>query len=326
MGDGLARGLQSAQTPVPTADGTRHAQAAGDHRAALRRQEHARRRTTRSRSRARPRPRRSPIYTIALGTDSGEVVQQDAFGFVQRIPVPPDKATLRDIARITGGRFFEAVSADDAEDDLQPDRHAADVEAREARGHRGVRRRRARAAAARRRALAELVRPAAARARCSSAGACRERRHAPPRGSSPSAPRSSAIRIARWRSVRAPAQPRVLPARRPAAAAYRRPLTARVARRPRGSIAVARAPRDADGGWARDRAIGTRRTAPAASGTSAAPSSTSTCTAVSKAAVGRRRRRARRARAASAHPRVGTGYRQAYDAPATPRAPARRAA
>ena len=57
-----------------------------------------------------------PVYTIALGTDTGEVVQQDAFGFVQRIPVPPDKATLRDIARDTGGRFFEAVSSDDAED------------------------------------------------------------------------------------------------------------------------------------------------------------------------------------------------------------------
>ena len=57
-----------------------------------------------------------PVYTIALGTDSGEVVQQDPFGFVQRIPVPPDKATLRDIARITGGRFFEAVSSDDAEE------------------------------------------------------------------------------------------------------------------------------------------------------------------------------------------------------------------
>ena len=43
-------------------------------------------------------------------------MQQDPFGFVQRIPVPPDKQTLRDIARTTGGRFFEAVSADDAED------------------------------------------------------------------------------------------------------------------------------------------------------------------------------------------------------------------
>ncbi|HTE62949.1 MAG TPA: hypothetical protein VK631_21525, partial [Solirubrobacteraceae bacterium] len=45
----------------------------------------------------------------------GEVVQQDPFGFVQHIPVPPDKEALREIASITGGRFFEAVSAKDAE-------------------------------------------------------------------------------------------------------------------------------------------------------------------------------------------------------------------
>ena len=57
-------------------------------------------RPARGRRSQRARRRRSPIYTIALGTDSGEVVQQDAFGFVQRIPVPPDKATLREIARI----------------------------------------------------------------------------------------------------------------------------------------------------------------------------------------------------------------------------------
>ena len=57
-----------------------------------------------------------PIFTIALGTPTGEVAVRDQFGLVQRIPVPPDKATLRDIARITGGRSFEAVSSDDAED------------------------------------------------------------------------------------------------------------------------------------------------------------------------------------------------------------------
>ena len=115
MGDGLARGLAAAQTPVPTEDGARHAQAPGDHRAALRRQEHRRRRTTRSRSRAQAAAAKIPVYTIALGTEAGEVVQQDPFGFEQRIPVPPDKETLRRIAQLTGGRFFEAVSADDAE-------------------------------------------------------------------------------------------------------------------------------------------------------------------------------------------------------------------
>jgi Ca-activated chloride channel homolog len=64
---------------------------------------------------ARAKAARIPIYAIALGTDSGEVVQRDPFGFTQRIPVPPDKETLRQIARLTGGRFFEAVSTKDAE-------------------------------------------------------------------------------------------------------------------------------------------------------------------------------------------------------------------
>ena len=52
-----------------------------------------------------------PIFTIALGTPTGEVEVQDQFGFTQRIPVPPDTETLREIARITGGRYFAAPDA-----------------------------------------------------------------------------------------------------------------------------------------------------------------------------------------------------------------------
>jgi Ca-activated chloride channel family protein len=115
MGDGLARGLQTAQTPVPTEDGKRTRKlpaiivllsdgkntiGAND---PLDVAEEARR-------------ARIPIYAIALGTATGEVVQRDPFGFTQHIPVPPDKETLREIATITGGRSFEAVSADDAEE------------------------------------------------------------------------------------------------------------------------------------------------------------------------------------------------------------------
>jgi Ca-activated chloride channel family protein len=115
MGDGLARGLQSAQAPVPTQDGkgTRKLPAIivllsdGKNTLGVNDPLEVARQA---------RAARIPIYAIALGTDAGEVVQQDPFGFVQRIPVPPDKETLRDIARMTGGRFFEAVSADDAED------------------------------------------------------------------------------------------------------------------------------------------------------------------------------------------------------------------
>ena len=114
MGDGLARGLQSAQTPVPTENGkgTRRLPAIivllSDGKNTI--------------GSSNPldiaqqaKQAKIPVYTIALGTETGEVLQQDPFGFVQRIPVPPDKETLRQIASITGGRFFEAVSSKDAE-------------------------------------------------------------------------------------------------------------------------------------------------------------------------------------------------------------------
>jgi Ca-activated chloride channel homolog len=115
MGDGLARGLEAAQAPVPTQDGkgTRKLPAImvllSDGKQTLGANDPLD-------IAAKARQARIPIYTIALGTQDGEVVQQDPFGFVQRIPVPPDKETLRQVARMTGGRFFEAVSADDAED------------------------------------------------------------------------------------------------------------------------------------------------------------------------------------------------------------------
>lgn len=115
MGDGLERGLQTAQAPVPTQDGkgTRKLPAIivllsdGKNTLGV---------NNPLEVAADARRARIPIYAIALGTESGEVIQRDPFGFTQRIPVPPDKETLRDIARTTGGRFFEAVSAEDAED------------------------------------------------------------------------------------------------------------------------------------------------------------------------------------------------------------------
>jgi Ca-activated chloride channel homolog len=114
MGDGLERGLQAAQAPVPTQDGkgTRKLPSIivllSDGKQTLGANDPLD-------VAAKARRARIPIYAIALGTQSGEVVQQDPFGYVQRIPVPPDKETLRQIARTTGGRFYEAVSSDDAE-------------------------------------------------------------------------------------------------------------------------------------------------------------------------------------------------------------------
>lgn len=63
-----------------------------------------------------------PVYTIALGTPEGTITLQQPGDLVPRtIPVPPDTETLRAIADTTGGRTFDAESADDLEsiyDDL----------------------------------------------------------------------------------------------------------------------------------------------------------------------------------------------------------------
>ena len=60
-----------------------------------------------SESAARAADRGVPVSTIAFGTPSGSVTVDG-----QRIAVPVDKEALRAVARTTGGRFFEAASAD----------------------------------------------------------------------------------------------------------------------------------------------------------------------------------------------------------------------
>ena len=54
-----------------------------------------------------------PIYTIALGTPNGSVTVQDQFGQSQTLDVPPDTATLKQIASITGATAFDAPTAKD---------------------------------------------------------------------------------------------------------------------------------------------------------------------------------------------------------------------
>ena len=49
-----------------------------------------------------------PVSTIAFGTPGGTVVLGG-----ETLSVPPDKDALRTIAKATGGRFFEAASADE---------------------------------------------------------------------------------------------------------------------------------------------------------------------------------------------------------------------
>jgi Ca-activated chloride channel family protein len=54
-----------------------------------------------------------PIYTIALGTPDGVVQVQDDQGQLHTLNVPPDTDTLAAIAETTGGRFFQAPTAQD---------------------------------------------------------------------------------------------------------------------------------------------------------------------------------------------------------------------
>jgi Ca-activated chloride channel homolog len=48
-----------------------------------------------------------PIYTVALGTDGGTIAVDTPAG-TERRRVPPDRQTLRRLARISSGQYFEA--------------------------------------------------------------------------------------------------------------------------------------------------------------------------------------------------------------------------
>lgn len=50
-----------------------------------------------------------PVYTVALGTESGTVEGPDGLGGTRTIRVPPDPETLARVAELTGGEFFEAA-------------------------------------------------------------------------------------------------------------------------------------------------------------------------------------------------------------------------
>jgi Ca-activated chloride channel homolog len=54
-----------------------------------------------------------PVYTIALGTADGTVEVPGMFGGTETLAVPPDTETLASVAETTGGRFFDAPTAED---------------------------------------------------------------------------------------------------------------------------------------------------------------------------------------------------------------------
>jgi Ca-activated chloride channel family protein len=106
LGEGIARAIQVAQR-VPAEEGQKPpasilvlsdgAQTQG----VLRPQQAA----------DRARKLRIPVHTIAYGTPNGVVEVVDDNGFRQRVTVPPDPPTLRQVARATGGRFYAAPNA-----------------------------------------------------------------------------------------------------------------------------------------------------------------------------------------------------------------------
>jgi Ca-activated chloride channel family protein len=49
-----------------------------------------------------------PVFTVSLGTAKGVVEVRGDDGFITRVTVPPDPATMRKIAATTGARFYAA--------------------------------------------------------------------------------------------------------------------------------------------------------------------------------------------------------------------------
>ena len=110
MGLGLERGLEAAKQPVANADGTGTSRLPAvlvllsdgkDTQGGIAPTEVAQ----------RAREAGIPIFAIALGTPDGEVEVRDSFGLTTRIQVPPDTETLKEIARISRGRFYEAADS-----------------------------------------------------------------------------------------------------------------------------------------------------------------------------------------------------------------------
>jgi Ca-activated chloride channel homolog len=103
MGDALATALRSAQARYPDGEGTLRrlpgaivllSDGANTHG------EERPRAVARRAARAR-----IPIHTVALGRADGLLRRRDG----QVVPVPPDNETLREVSRITRGRFYAAA-------------------------------------------------------------------------------------------------------------------------------------------------------------------------------------------------------------------------
>jgi Ca-activated chloride channel family protein len=112
MGDGLRLGLQAAQEPVPDGlGGTRKLPSAIvllSDGASTRGEDPIDVATDAKKAKIR-------IYAVALGTPEGVLETRRQDGTTRQERVPPDTLTLQDIARDTGGRYFNAPDADQLE-------------------------------------------------------------------------------------------------------------------------------------------------------------------------------------------------------------------
>jgi len=112
MGDGLKLGLEAAQAPIPDGlGGTRKlptaivllsdgASTRGEDPIDIAQQ---------------AKKAKIRVYTVALGTPDGTLESTRPDGTTRSEKVPPDTLTLQDIARDTGGRYFNAPDADQLE-------------------------------------------------------------------------------------------------------------------------------------------------------------------------------------------------------------------
>jgi len=109
MGDGLAKGLEAARTPVTNELGVPQRLPA----AVVLLSDGANTAGTEDPITVAERARklRIPIYTVALGTAAGYITHTRRDGTTWRESVPPDTATLQEIARETRGRYFQAADA-----------------------------------------------------------------------------------------------------------------------------------------------------------------------------------------------------------------------
>jgi Ca-activated chloride channel family protein len=98
MGDGLALGLEAQRLPAALVLLSDGANTAGEEDPIT--------------VAERARRLRIPVYTVALGTREGFITHTRRDGTTWREPVPPDTATLQEIARETRGRFYQAADAE----------------------------------------------------------------------------------------------------------------------------------------------------------------------------------------------------------------------